>query len=208
MRPEQPEEQVTVSQNGPVACLLASLSRLGATIDTNWVVNKGGMPSLRLLTAPKQEFQAWLAQAQTATHLKNAARKRSALEGLEGYDHRATAAGRPPINSRQYPYWLMFKTGVCWTEREQEMAGITHDGRCKACGEEGAGIAHLITECPHEEDLRAASPLAEAIREGRLTKSIISHGIMPRLASGVGTIFWGNKERKDVLPYPQAASIH
>ena len=63
-----------------------------------------------------------------------------------------------------------------------------------------------MAECPHEEDLRAASPLAEALRAGDVPLPILAHGVMPMLRPGVQTDFWGrpsgDKDASIVPPQP------
>ena len=126
---------------------LKTLERLGARINDEWHIFKEGMHTLHLITAPVQEVVQWITEASNRLHIKKAARKRTGLSDLAGYDHKATVVGRPHVDSKPYPYWLMLKTGAFWTETDEATVDVGKRPTCVLCGEEQTGVAHIVCEC-------------------------------------------------------------
>ena len=146
---QDPAQPVQIPKgNGPVARLLDTLASLGATINQRWeAVSREGEP-ISLLTAPKQQLNKWMQQSYAAKHYLTAARKRTFVEAREGYDYRAAIAGRPKLNDKNYPAWLMIVTGACWTGKQDHEAGFNEEVECRWCRAKESGIEHLLTRCP------------------------------------------------------------
>ena len=65
-------------RDGPVARLVQTMQRLGATIAQGWRCIAPGAWTLKLLEAPAQEVNAWLMEVTNRKHMDDAARKRMA----------------------------------------------------------------------------------------------------------------------------------
>ena len=73
---------------------------LGGHFGEGWNVKRPGQQEIDILEAPRQELQAWLTKAANEKHIEKAGERRTALRGIQSYDHRATVAGRPEPNSK------------------------------------------------------------------------------------------------------------